>query len=580
MGFLQYLGEIIGEQILKVIWMVFVQGPLNLIAVVQEVFQYLTVGVIFDVLFNGKRNFGIENIPASFWGFCIIAVFLSVLIFIVQYLTYTFNEDLDLKTKIVKSLKSTGLGIVFTFFIPVGFYGVVILIEFLQTAIQLNFGLKNTNLAKLLYKMGDPNWTGDLNGVPDDYKAPDGLYKNFAGYAIVLVLTWFILYTLIMLCASVVQKAIELFLLFLIGPMVAAWMVNDHGVRMRQWKDMVMAKALVSIGSILSYVIMINFMMMFYSRALGEWSFFSKLFIYAVVGLGVSQFALVAPQIVASFTGGEGMSHEEGRNALLSASHGKGILGAGMKALGWAAGGAGMMALLRKGKGQNSGGGAARSGMDNLSKAKSMAENLKQSRSSGGDNAGEARMGGIPGMLGKAARTASATASGIGAVFTRKGWSTMGSNIKNVAGGVAGGIAGIAGANTIHRFFKKRDGQETTYFDNLTLKKRKIDSKQERINLRATKIKEKIESFSNLAPLINNLKNSKNETIRNKILKKEKSYNKLPTKKEKLLKKAERLSNSVAKVVERQKTLNKKINQRKDKNEAKIAKKQLKNSIN
>gem|GEM_PF-4641665 len=43
-----------------------IQGPLNLISVVQEVFEYLTTGIIYDVIFNGQRNFGFENIPASF----------------------------------------------------------------------------------------------------------------------------------------------------------------------------------------------------------------------------------------------------------------------------------------------------------------------------------------------------------------------------------------------------------------------------------------------------------------------------------------------------------------------------------
>ncbi|AGR41292.1 hypothetical protein [Spiroplasma taiwanense] len=43
------------------------------------------------------------------------------------------------------------------------------------------------------------------------------------------------------------------------------------------------------------------------------------MFLLIVVIFGVSTFALVAPQIIASFTGGEGVTHSEGQNALLSA---------------------------------------------------------------------------------------------------------------------------------------------------------------------------------------------------------------------------------------------------------------------
>ncbi|ASP28309.1 hypothetical protein SCORR_v1c05370 [Spiroplasma corruscae] len=152
-----------------------------------------------------------------------------VLIFTIQYFTYTFNEDLHLKERIVKSVKSTGLAIVFVFFIPIGFYGILFLIGFLNTLIQLSFGKNNRNLADILYKLGDKNWDGSSIFVPDDYSVPDIiLYYNII-FEILTV--WLLLYSLIMLCMAVVQKSIELFLLFILGPLVAAWMVNDNGAR-------------------------------------------------------------------------------------------------------------------------------------------------------------------------------------------------------------------------------------------------------------------------------------------------------------------------------------------------------------
>ncbi|AUB32003.1 Mbov_0396 family ICE element transmembrane protein [Spiroplasma floricola] len=523
-----FIGEAIWEVILKVIWFVFIQGPLQLISVVQGVFEYLTTGIIYDVLFNGQKDFRIENIPQSFWAFCIIGGFVAVLIFTIQYMTYTFNEDLDWKTRIVKSLKSTGLAIVFVFFIPIGFYGLTFLIEFLQKAFQLAFGLKNANLADLLYKMGDPDWKGDFGNIPSDYSVP-GNIKNY-NIVVEILAVAFLLYTLIMLCMAIVQKSIELFLLFLIGPLVAAWMVNDHGIRMKQWKDMVIAKAFVSIGNILSYIVMINFLMLFISKSINKFEFSTKMFLLIVVILGVSTFALVAPQIIASFTGGEGVTHSEGQNALLSAKHGKGIFGAGMKALGWAAGGAGMMALF-KSKGSN---GATNA----LNRAADKVQNFSASDPDGSIAGGKQnlaaaqnisqKMKGFPSVIGRVARGATSGVAFAGGLFSRKGWASMRETSKNVVKGVATNFGVIAGANTINRFVVKRNKVNSTYSGLLknTLKK----------NV------EKIENsnFKKHENLVSNLKNSKNPLIAKKALELENKYAKQiskPTKKVNILEK-------------------------------------------
>ncbi|AGR41293.1 Mbov_0396 family ICE element transmembrane protein [Spiroplasma taiwanense] len=116
--------------------------------------------------------------------------------------------------------------------------------------------------------MGDPDWKGDFENIPSDYAVP-GNIRNY-NIVVEILAVAFLLYTLIMLCMAIVQKSIELFLLFLIGPLVAAWMVNDHGIRMKQWKYMIIAKALVSIGNILSYIVMINFLMLFISKSINK----------------------------------------------------------------------------------------------------------------------------------------------------------------------------------------------------------------------------------------------------------------------------------------------------------------------
>ncbi|ALX70917.1 hypothetical protein STURO_v1c06580 [Spiroplasma turonicum] len=281
---------------------------------------------------------------------------------------------------------------------------------------------------------------------------------------------------------GVVQKLIELFLLFIIGPLVAAWMVNDHGARLKQWKDMTMAKSLISIGNILSYMIMINFLTLFITNisqgtTFKDFSFIERSFVYVVVILGTCTFSLVAPQLVASFTGGEGISHEEGRNSILSAMHGGNIFKTGAKALGWAAGGSAVLGLL-KGKKGKEGLSAAKSGLDNLKKGQDM---MQKQRASG-----------IPGFFGKMARATMSGAHNVKSMFSGQGWSNLGAALGGAAAGVGAAIVG----NTAGVFKQKRDASNETYGETLKRNSKKYSD--------------------NYKDLKNTIKNSKKQVIKAK----------------------------------------------------------------
>jgi len=114
---------------------------------------------------------------------------------------------------------------------------------------------------------------------------------------------------------------------------------------------MVLAKGLTSIGNILSFVILINFLMFFIINGLNNFDMVTRQLVLIVVILGTSKFALVAPQIISSFTGGESANHAEGRNAIMSAVHGQGMLNKGFGALKWAAGIGVGAKLLKNGTG-------------------------------------------------------------------------------------------------------------------------------------------------------------------------------------------------------------------------------------
>ncbi|WP_157705358.1 hypothetical protein [Spiroplasma corruscae] len=250
---------------------------------------------------------------------------------------------------------------------------------------------------------------------------------------------------------------------------------------------------------------MINFLTLFITKisqgsSFKDFTFVEKSFVYVVVILGTCTFSLVAPQLVASFTGGEGISHEEGRNSILSAMHGKSILGAGAKALGWAAGGAAILGLVKGKKGESIAN-AAKSGLDNLKKGQDMMQGQRAS--------------GIPGFLGKAARAATTGGHTIKSMFSRQGWSNLGSAIGGVASAVGGAIAG----NTVGHYRNKRDNSNSNYSN--TLKDNVIPN----LNSNIKKFDKKRNNYTNLREVYKDKKeNAVNDKQWNRALNKEYKY--------------------------------------------------------
>ncbi len=65
----------------KLIWSIFVQGPLQLISSFNTFLNYLTGGVVGDLMFGSKQEFSFQNIPMAFWYFAITDLCLFSLIF-------------------------------------------------------------------------------------------------------------------------------------------------------------------------------------------------------------------------------------------------------------------------------------------------------------------------------------------------------------------------------------------------------------------------------------------------------------------------------------------------------------------
>lgn len=120
-----------------IIWNILIKGGLILINSFQNVLDYITGDIIFDTLFKG-HNFTIANIPAPFFAFGILALVMVFLLFFIQYIALTFNDDLNLKHRLIKSLKNALLSGIFVILMPIAFYGLAWTFSFFQKALLLS----------------------------------------------------------------------------------------------------------------------------------------------------------------------------------------------------------------------------------------------------------------------------------------------------------------------------------------------------------------------------------------------------------------------------------------------------------
>ncbi len=111
----------IWNAILKLTWFIFIQDPLNLIAAFTKVLEYLTGGIINDILFESAKDFQWNSIPSQFWWFVIISLCLFALIFTIQMIILMFKEAIETKTKFVLAIQNAVKAFSFMFWFQFSF---------------------------------------------------------------------------------------------------------------------------------------------------------------------------------------------------------------------------------------------------------------------------------------------------------------------------------------------------------------------------------------------------------------------------------------------------------------------------
>lgn len=287
---------------LKLLWTVFVQGPLELINIFNSVLNYLSGGVIIDLMFGGNKSFSFNNIPQGFYIFLAIALVFFVLIYMIQLIVIQFKKSAETKSKVIKCLESSLLAWMFIFLIPIAFFILNALVMLLSQAIISGFS-NNTSIADYLYHVGDPGWDGTVNNTPANFGAPSNI-KQWNMFA-EIVGCCFMLYIFFMLGMILVQKIIELFFLFVIAPLVMIAMVLDDGKAANLWKDMVIAKFLATTATLTSFFVFIAALQAIAASGLSNLSTsdFTRQFFFLIFTMGGGMACLYFTSTVGEFIG-------------------------------------------------------------------------------------------------------------------------------------------------------------------------------------------------------------------------------------------------------------------------------------
>lgn len=242
-------------------WIIFVQGPLYIIQTLLKsggIFDYLTTNALTNLIFGDfvKDPLNSQNLPRFFTTLSIVAVGLILIMFIMQLIIIQFTETHTIREKLGKAIKNTFLAVIVIIFIPFFFSLINYLIMGLLQVLKITSLGKDMSLADLLWGIGAPSEKAAKNA--GSFGMPASEYITSWNYILEFVAIWFTLYVLFIASMTLVERIIDLLLLFSIAPIVSAMMPVDQGKRLGVWKEMVIGKFVIGPGTMLPIYIFLE----------------------------------------------------------------------------------------------------------------------------------------------------------------------------------------------------------------------------------------------------------------------------------------------------------------------------------
>ncbi len=254
------------------VWIILIAGPLQIIETMTIVLQFLATGFDYILFFHTSvtylpntsiivPKFDSKSIPIPFIVFTVFGILLSILLTVFQLTRtqYLKNKANNLQQSYIQMLKMFCLTLFTIFFVPMLFFFLSFLISWLIYVIKQIFdvadsaGINNNNLFDVLYNIGNTSKIPiNPHGNPGPPSGEQILNYNLLVEILGVLIT---LIGLFLLSWVIVVKVIELFFLFLISPIVAAFCVYDDGKKLFIWRNLVINKACLIVATMLGFEI-------------------------------------------------------------------------------------------------------------------------------------------------------------------------------------------------------------------------------------------------------------------------------------------------------------------------------------
>lgn len=369
-------------------WWAIQKGLYWIVAAIQDAYNYLVgitpvsnsadkpdTNISGDVLFN---LFSDSRVTRIWLGFMIFAAVFLIIFLIVGFIKVHFKNEDQLASRGKMLSKSFGAFLTMLFlpmimFVAVYFVG--FLFQFLSAAMNAAIGTTggDTEIANIIHNICIPIEAGIKDGATVTYWNISYHELELAGintdynYVLGMLTSGIMVYVLITICLTLVERLIDVIGLYLIGPFTLSRCPLDDGNSFSLWKDLVLTR-LLSAGGIIIFMYlyfllmgnMLNWFAPLGTDSSREVIAKNMVKIFFVIGgaFSAKKGALMVAQMISQNAGiAEGMSQSQSMHMLSSG------LAIGSRALFGAMSGIGRGALMAGRGGGAAGGNAIRGAM-------------------------------------------------------------------------------------------------------------------------------------------------------------------------------------------------------------------------
>lgn len=438
-------------------WWAICKGMYWVINCIEEAYGYL-VGLktisnnagsdapqeVSDILFLNITNSAVQQ---AFLYFFIAAAGILLIFLAIGMIKASFqdNDQLASRGKMVeKSFQAFFIMLLLPVIMYVGVVACGAFIRLISSIMQTTLHTEGASIAENIHQTCLPVGTKNASEINwnctyDTLKSAQifnekgdfvNTVNNEYQYVLAMLASGILIYVLIAICTSLVERLVEVVFFYLIGPFVLARTPLDDGGSFKLWKDIIIAKMLSAAGVIISmylYFILMQNINSWFVPAAGDESgtIMAKGMVKILFCIGgafaAKKGALSIAQVISSNTGiSEGMSQGQSLHMLSSGLNlGMSAIRGGMMGFAMAgkAGGGGTTAALRGATSGNGKFSAPPNTSDKLGAANSQASGVSSARTlaAAGGGAGAVVQGGGAIAAGGASSASTFAAAGGGA---------------------------------------------------------------------------------------------------------------------------------------------------------------------